>query len=134
MPLKGEELSQNVNAIIIARQHFLEGRTKSEIAKSFGLNRFKVARIVEKCLSDGLVEIVLHYPADFVDYGLSAELKALQGLKHALVVHDVGGSVDTLFDPLGRVAATLLREVSDSPRRARLRLDAGPGGYAPSSR
>lgn len=112
MQSKGDDFSRNVNAILIARQYFLEGKTKSEIAKSFGLNRFKVARIVERCLSDGLVEIVFHYPVDFVDYGLSAELKARLGLRHALVVHDVAGPVDTLLDPLGRAAATLLREVS----------------------
>lgn len=108
----GERYSEQVVALAIARQYFLEGRTKSEIGDAFGLSRFKIARVIDKCLSDGLVEIVFHYPDSFIDYDLSSALRTRLKLNHAIVVSDAGLAGNAILDPLGKATATLLREIT----------------------
>ncbi len=105
-------LSENVTAMAVAQHYFRDGRTKSEIAKAIGISRFKVARILDRCRSERLVEIVFNFPDDFIDYALSAEIKTRFGLRQALIVADAGSPGDAILDPLGRAAALLLREVS----------------------
>lgn len=108
----GERYSEQVMALAIARQYFLEGRTKSEIGSAFGLSRFKVARIIDKCLSDKLVEIVFHYPDGPIDYDLSSAVRTRFGLNHVVVVGDGGLAGSAILDPLGKATASLLREVT----------------------
>lgn len=95
----------------IARRYYSEGQTKSEIAKSLGLSRFKVARVIDSALASGLVEIVFHPPKDGIDYELSAALQQAYGLRHTIVVLDDGLTGDALFEPLGRATSALLHEI-----------------------
>lgn len=105
-------LFENVTAVTVAQQYFHDGRTKSEIAEALGISRFKVARILDRCRSERLVEIVFNFPEDFIDYALSSEIRRRFGLRHALIVADSGAPGDAILDPLGRATALLLREVS----------------------
>ncbi len=105
------DLSKTVQAMAIARAYFCGGMTKSEVATKFGVSRFKVSRIIEKSLDDGLVEIVFHYPSDLIDYDLSSRLQAKFGLRHALVVFDGNNDDDTVLVPLGHATAMLLSEI-----------------------
>ena len=105
-------LSETVTAMAVAQGYFRDGRTKSEIADAIGISRFKVARILDRCRSEQLVEIVFNFPGDFIDYPLSSEIRIRFGLRHALIVADTDSCGDAVLDPLGRATAHLLREVS----------------------
>lgn len=94
----------------VARQYFLEQRTKVEIAKDMGISRFKVARILSACLEQGIVEIKINDPAR-VDADLSAALARRFKLSHAVVVRDSGDDADALRAALGEAAASVLSEV-----------------------
>nr|WP_245396573.1 sugar-binding domain-containing protein [Jiella sonneratiae] len=76
------------------------------------MSRFRVARILEKALRDGIVRIEFSHPAGHVQYDLSSALKTRFGLKNAIVVDDHGGDVELILDSMGEVAAALLREIS----------------------
>lgn len=101
---------QMVRAAAIARQYFLDRRSKVEIAEAFGLSRFKVARILDECVAAGIVEIKISLPAS-VDFDLSERLRARLGLQYALVVDTEEDSETALRSHLGRVAAELLTEI-----------------------
>ena len=99
-----------VRAAAIARQYFLDGRSKVEIADTFGLSRFKVARILEECLALGIVDIKITLPAH-VDSELSEQLRTQLGLHYSLVVDTQEESEVELRSHLGRVTAELLTEI-----------------------
>lgn len=106
------EISTNILSVTVARRYYLDGLTKSEIADELGISRFRVARILEKALADGLVKIVFRYPQGDIDFELSAQLQARLGLKRAVVVADET-SVDAVVNSLGRAAAGLLQEICE---------------------
>jgi DNA-binding transcriptional regulator LsrR (DeoR family) len=74
-----------VLAATIARRFYFDGATKGEIAAELGLSRFKVARILERARSTGLVRIELHYEGE-LDLELSLRLGRHLGLRRCLVV------------------------------------------------
>ena len=77
--------AQVVLTASIARQYYLEGRSKSDIAGEFGLSRFKVARLLESALDSGLVRIEIRSQGD-IDVDLSTRLQDRFGLQHSVVV------------------------------------------------
>ncbi len=105
-------LVEHILTTTVARRYYCDGKTKSEIAKELAISRFRVARILEKALRDGVVRIEFAHPSGDVDYELSSALKRQFRLKNAIVVDDQGGDVDLVLDDMGRVAAVLLREIS----------------------
>ena len=46
----------------IAQRYYFENLTRIEIAKEFGLSRFKVGRLLESAVSNGLVRIEIVLP------------------------------------------------------------------------
>ena len=98
-----------VLAAKIARRHYLEGASKSDIADELGLSRFKVARLLERARATGLVRIELHYQGE-IDLNLSVALADHLGLDRTLVVTTPEESPEALRGHLGRVAAGLLTE------------------------
>lgn len=100
-----------VQAAEIARQFYLEGRSKVEIGDALGLSRFKVARILEEARELGLVEVTVRLPA-FIDADASAAVIAHTGARAIVLSPDVSGEVRA---ELGRLGADLLTErVSDT--------------------
>jgi DNA-binding transcriptional regulator LsrR (DeoR family) len=99
-----------VQAAMIARRYFLEGRAKTEIAKEFAISRFKVARILDAGLAAGIVKIEIALPAE-LDADLSDRLRSAYGLRHALVVNTPDEPESSLRAHLGRVTAELLGEL-----------------------
>src|SRR3954453_2094789 len=69
----------------VARRYYLDGASKSDIASELGLSRFKVARLLEKARSTGLVRIELDSPGH-IDLDLSVRLSDAYGLKHCVVL------------------------------------------------
>lgn len=96
-----------VQAAEIARQFYLEGRSKVEIGDALGMSRFKVARILEEARELGLVEVTLRLPA-FIDADTSAAVAAHTGVRAIVLSPDVRGA--EVRAELGRLAAALLTE------------------------
>jgi DNA-binding transcriptional regulator LsrR (DeoR family) len=96
-----------VQAAVVARRFYLEGRSKTEIAEELGMSRFKVARILDDARELGLVKVSVELPAA-LDATLSHALQQRFALHRALVVNTTG----TPRPALGRVAADLLSEVT----------------------
>ncbi|MBT3150427.1 transcriptional regulator [Streptomyces sp. CHD11] len=99
----------------IARRFYIENRSKTEIADEFMISRFKVARILEAALAQGIVRIDISVPAE-IDLALSLELQQRFGLAHATVVAiaaEGGDEVRREQVPrwLGAAAARLLSEI-----------------------
>jgi DNA-binding transcriptional regulator LsrR (DeoR family) len=105
--------AQTLLAAKIARLHYIDGVSKSDIAAELGLSRFKVARTLDRARSSGLVRIELHYDGD-IDLELSVELSAKLGLRRCLVIDTPEVDDATLRANLGRVAAGLLEEIVEA--------------------
>ena len=101
-----------VNTVMAARRYFLDGATKSEIAAELGLSRFKVARLLDDALRDGIVRIEIDSVPE-IDEVLSRELAVAHGIRSAVVVRTVDGPPDFQRSQLGRTAATALAEALD---------------------
>ena len=93
-------------AAAVARRHYVDDRSKIEIAAEFGLSRFKVARLLERARAQGLVRIEIRDPYA-VDAQLSRRLRDVLGIRRALVL---GGVTDARID-VGALAALHLRDV-----------------------
>ncbi len=85
MTLSADRPSEVVLAARVARQFYLEGISKVDIAGQLGISRFRVARLLDSARESGLVQIEIGLPGGTLDAGLSAELCAAFGLRHAFV-------------------------------------------------
>ncbi len=74
-----------VLAARVARQYYLEGVSKVDIADRLGISRFRVARLLDSAREAGMVRIEIGLPGGSLDAGLSAALCSVFGLKHAFV-------------------------------------------------
>lgn len=95
----------------VARRYYLDGKSKIDIADEFKLSRFKVARLLEDARSSGLVRIEIGRPGA-IDLGLSGELQAAYGLRHAIVVDTAEDDPLALRRLVGEGAAALLSETA----------------------
>src|ERR1700716_135920 len=85
--LSADRPSEVVLAARVARQFYLEGVSKIDIADRLGISRFRVARLLDSARDSGMVRIEIGLPGGTLDAGLSAELCSAFGLKHAFVVN-----------------------------------------------
>src|SRR6202161_4504717 len=81
--LSADRPSEVVLAARVARQYYLEGASKIEIADRLGISRFRVARLLDSARDAGMVRIEIGLPGGSLDAGLSAELCGAFGLKYA---------------------------------------------------
>jgi DNA-binding transcriptional regulator LsrR (DeoR family) len=99
-----------VLATTIAHQYYFGGKAKTDIAAEFGISRYKVARLLDACLAEGIVRIEISAPSA-IDAELSEQLRRAFGLRHALVVTGTYSDVAQLRRELGNAAAALLTEI-----------------------
>jgi DNA-binding transcriptional regulator LsrR (DeoR family) len=99
-----------VLAASIARRHYVDGRSKIEIANEFRLSRFKVARLLEAARAQGLVRIEIGH-AGTIDLETSGRLSERFHLRHAIVVDTPDHDLVSLRRNLGTAAADLLSEI-----------------------
>ncbi|GAB3141512.1 sugar-binding domain-containing protein [Amycolatopsis stemonae] len=99
-----------IQATTIARQYYLDNMPKTEIADYHGISRYKVARILDACVAEGIVRIEINGGAA-VDTDLSDRLRRHYRLHNALVVSGPFADTPALRDALGRAAADLLAEI-----------------------
>jgi DNA-binding transcriptional regulator LsrR (DeoR family) len=111
--MSSEARSAGITTVMAARRYFLDGATKSAIATELGISRFKVARLIEDAIRDGIVRIEIE-PVPDVDVVLSRELAIAAGIRSAVVVRTGDGPADLERSQLGRAAATLLLETIDA--------------------
>lgn len=90
----------------VARSHYLENRSKVEIAAELNLSRFKVARLLELARTEGLVTIQVRDPRG-VDADLSDRLQDELGVARALVL-------DAATDPRAQVGALAAEYLHDA--------------------
>lgn len=83
--LSADRPSEVVLAARVARQYYLEGISKIEIADRLGISRFRVARLLDSARESGLVRIEIGLPGGVLDAGLSAELCSVFALRQAFV-------------------------------------------------
>lgn len=100
------ELRQATEA---ARMYYLHQQSKLQIADKLGVNRFKVARLLERAHNSGLVHIEIRDPHD-IDVALSDQLAKALGIKRALVLSTATG------DERQQVGALAARYLADTVR------------------
>ena len=95
---------------LISRRYFIDGASKIDIAEQTGLSRFKVARLLDRARSLGLVKIDISYPGT-IDVDASSRLQQALRLRHALVLDAVEDEAAALRADLGAAAAELISEI-----------------------
>lgn len=101
--------AQLVLMATVARRHYVDGRSKVEIADELGISRFKVARLLETALETGLVRIEIGHPGS-IDVDLSGRLREHLALRTAIVVDTAEQDPGVLREVLGAAAGELLTE------------------------
>jgi DNA-binding transcriptional regulator LsrR (DeoR family) len=103
--------SEVVLAARVARQYYIEGASKIDIAEKLGISRFRVARLLDSARESGMVRIEIGLPGGSLDANLSAELCAVLGLKHAFVYDVPDDDEPALRRRLGEVAGQALMDI-----------------------
>ena len=98
-----------VRLAAVARRFYVDGVPKLEIAKEFGVSRFKIARLLDQALARGIVRIEVSVTAH-IDTELSERVRTAYRLRHAIVVDAPEHPETDLRANLARVAADLLAE------------------------
>jgi DNA-binding transcriptional regulator LsrR (DeoR family) len=101
---------QRIQATTVARRYFVERQTKIQIAEDLGISRFKVARLIDEAVEAGLVRFQIDETGE-IDAQLSDQLRRKYALRNALILAGPDLPCSALFEPLGRVAASLLEEI-----------------------
>src|SRR5258708_36465793 len=101
---------QRIQAITVARRYFIERQTKSRIAEDLAISRFKVARLIDEAIEEGLVRFEIDETSE-LDARLSDRLRQKYSLRNVLVLAGPDLPCTALIEPLGRIAASLLEEI-----------------------
>ncbi|MHB1171604.1 MAG: sugar-binding transcriptional regulator [Lacisediminihabitans sp.] len=103
----------SLEAAVVARRYFIDGKQKNEIADDLGISRFKVARLLDDARAQGIVRIQVDLPIE-VDLPSSDALAAAYGISRAIVVRTLAGSTDEIGALIGAAAADYLSGVVDA--------------------
>src|SRR5262249_35472383 len=109
--LSADRPSEVVLAARVARQFYLEGVSKVDIADRLGISRFRVARLLDSARDAGMVRIEIGLPGGNLDAGLSAELCSAFGLRHAFVFNFPDEDEPALRRRLGEAAGQALMDL-----------------------
>jgi DNA-binding transcriptional regulator LsrR (DeoR family) len=109
--LSADRPSEVVLAARVARQYYLEGVSKVDIAGRLGISRFRVARLLDSARDAGMVRIEIGLPGGSLDAGLSAELCSAFGLRHAFVFNFPDEDEQALRHRLGEAAGQALMDL-----------------------
>lgn len=96
-------------AIKVAKMYYLQGVSQDEIAAETGMSRSNISRILNKCLSDGIVEIMVH---DNISERSSLAYKLCRrfGLKDVIIA-PTGSSDDRQSRHIGERMAMYLEQI-----------------------
>jgi DNA-binding transcriptional regulator LsrR (DeoR family) len=99
-------------AATVARRYYVDGNTKSEIANGMGLSRFKIARLLEQSVREGIIRFEIATPNSF-NSELSEILRKRFDLRRVVVI-DVPNEERTpvgIRQAVGRGAAAVLSDL-----------------------
>lgn len=111
-PVDGRRLqgpSELVLAGAVARRHYLDGRSKVEIADEFGMSRFQVARMLTEARAKGWVRVEITLPGH-IDDDLSLRVRDALGVRSAVVVDAPTQPDSATREEVASVVAGLLDE------------------------
>lgn len=94
-------------AAIVARRYYLEGKQKREIAEELGVSRFRVARILDEALADGIVRIEVAVP-DGLDLELGDAVASRYGIKRCVAAVAADAVPTEMLSLLGAAAARVV--------------------------
>jgi len=109
-PRSGIRTTDLLRLAAIARDFYLEGKSKIDIAEDYGISRFKVARLLEEARAAGVVRLSIDVPFG-IDPEMSWRLQSEYGLRHAIVIDSPEVPETLLRARLARVAGVLLTEI-----------------------
>ena len=109
--LSADRPAEVVLAARVARQYYLEGVSKVDIADRLGISRFRVARLLDSARDAGMVRIEIGLPGGSLDAALSAELCSAFGLRHAFVFNFPDDEEALLRHRLGEAAGQALMDL-----------------------
>lgn len=92
----------------VARAHYLDDRSRVEIADAFGISRFKVARLLARARDEGVVTIQID-DGGLPDLELAGRLREALGLDRCHVIRSHGDD-DAVRQQIGAAAARALGE------------------------
>ncbi len=103
----------SLEAAIVARRYYLDGKQKNEIADELGISRFKVARLLDEARAQGSVRIYVDMPAE-VDLPLGEEVERAFGISRAIIVRAIDNAPDATVSLIGAAGAEYLASVLDA--------------------
>src|SRR2546429_8024432 len=109
--LSADRPSEVVLAAQVARQFYLEGVSKVDIAERLGISRFRVARLLDSAREADMVRIEIGLPGGSLDTGLSAELCSAFGLRHAYAFNAPDDDYLALRRRMGEAAGEVLMDI-----------------------
>lgn len=109
--LSAERPWEIVLAARVAREFYVEGVSKVDIAARLGISRFRVARLLDSARESGMVRIEIGLPGGVLDAGLSAELCSVFGLKYAFAFDFPDQDERALRGRLGEAAGRALTDI-----------------------
>src|ERR1700746_1968489 len=109
--LSADRPSEVVLAARVAREYYLEGVSKVDIAEQLGISRFRVARLLDSAREAGMVRLEVGLPRGSLDTGLSAELCSACGLRHAFAFNVPDEDELALRRRLGEAAGEVLIDI-----------------------
>ena len=96
-----------INSILTL--YYVEELTQTEIAQRLGLSTAKVNRLLQQAREQGYINITIRTPYQNL-FELEARLKAVFGIRDAIVIPAVGDSSSSVLNALGGVAANFILE------------------------
>lgn len=103
-------VQRSLEAAIVARRFYLDGKQKNDIADELGISRFKVARLLDDARAQGIVRISVDMPAE-IDVPTGERLAAAFGIRRAIVVRALPNAAESIGPLIGVAAAEHLAAV-----------------------
>ncbi|MDQ0613940.1 DNA-binding transcriptional regulator LsrR (DeoR family) [Microbacterium sp. W4I4] len=102
----------NIQLAHVAREHYVNGKSRVEISSETGLSRFKIGRMLDEARERGIIRFeIVSTPG--IDLDLSMRLKRRYGLEHAVAVELPVDTDEAAQSALGAAAAGILHELID---------------------
>lgn len=92
----------------IAKAYYQSGLTQQEIANRFGISRIMVSRLLQKALTEKIVEFKI-YPPEDLNVEIEHKLESKYNLKEAIVVSTFSNDYDEILETLGDAGVDYLQ-------------------------